>query len=91
MTFQAFDMIGQEIIEGDLIVYAISNGSSATLRLGRVIKKKVVSRVNQPSNYYLTIEWIEGLFLPKKPSNISITPDSKSHILKVELNGFKQN
>ncbi len=90
MSFQVFDMIGQEIIEGDIIVYPYSSGSSsASLRIGRVKEKKLVRKHNQPTNHYLTIEWIEGSYLPQKPSNIGVQPDHKSHILKVELDGFK--
>jgi hypothetical protein len=90
MSFQAFDMIGQEIVENDIIVYPHGNGSTASLRIGRVKEKKITYN-GERHRFFLRVEWLEGSWLPEKPTNIGITPDTKSHLLKVELDGFKQN
>lgn len=90
MDFQTFDMLGQEIVENDLIVYPHGNGSSASLRVGRVKEKKVVHN-GERNRFYLKIEWLEGSWLPDKPTSIGIMPDIKSHLLKVKLDAFEQN
>lgn len=91
MSFQVFDILGKEISPGDLIVYAYSTGSSAGLRIGRVKEKKITYKSGQTSRYYLKIDWQAGFYLPEKPSLINVTPNVKSHVLKVELDGFKKD
>lgn len=92
MSFSIFDMRGAEIFEDDVVVYAFTSGSSAYLRIGRVIEKKVTTKnlfgSVDSNNYYLKIRWIEGWRLPEKPTLIGVKPNTKSHVLKVDLDGI---
>lgn len=88
MDFSVFDMRGNEIVEGDTVVYSYVNGSSSYLRIGVVSEKKITERIFDYPNHYLKIRWVEGRTLPDKPTLIRVTPNEKSHLLKVELDGI---
>jgi hypothetical protein len=93
MTFNVFDMRGEEIVEDDVVVCSFSAGSSAYLRIGRVQEKKVTTKnIFDPADsrrFYLKIRWSEGTGrVPDKPTLIAVEPNTKSHLLKVDLDGI---
>lgn len=94
MTFSVFDMRGVEIVEDDVVIGSFAIGSTAYLRIGRVVEKKITNKKPfgpvELANYYLKIRWTEGTasFLPDKPTLISVKPNQKSHLLKVDLDGI---
>lgn len=85
MNFEVFDMLGKEIVENDTVVGSFSSGSRACLRIGIVKEKKITIPSQYNTNYYLKIRWVAGRGRPGNPTLISVEPNSRSQLLKVDV------
>jgi hypothetical protein len=88
MNFQVFDMMGAEIHLDDIIVGAFSYGSSAALRVGKVVELKITYPQYTQPNYYVRVRWLHGYGLPDKPTLIGVKPNDKCHLMKVSIDGI---
>jgi len=87
MTFQVFDMLGKEIKVDDVVAGAFSYGSSAALRVGRVVELKITHPHDNQPNYYVKVRWLHGWGVPSKPTLIGVKPNDKCHLMKVMVDG----